>query len=306
MTTELFQRWIHHVHETVRIKGRKCLLLIDNAPVHKLDGDMQLPFLEVHFLPPNTTAFLQPLDSGIIRSFKAKYRSRLVRFHVDNFEWSRTNKFTLRDAMDNTRQSWEEVTNETIANCWTRTGIVPKPARIGDDSQEPALDDPSQQACIQLQEAIHDLRHCESRSREAATEYMENTSSLVEMTAAQTYLTVEEYLRMETDENADTPVQVFNKEEIVALVLNEQQEMVRRDEEAMERGQMEEEAELVSENSVEAVGLNAEEVSSLYAQLLRHWKAQPGASVSGTQEYQRIQECEKGILSQRQITAYFR
>ncbi|CAO3568651.1 unnamed protein product [Mortierella alpina] len=213
----------------------------------------------------------------------------------------------MRDALEKTRDSWEEVTKETIANCWRKTGIMPKPARNGDDTQEPALDDPSQEACTQLQDAIQDLRFCETRSREAAIEYMESTSSLIEVTPAQPYLSVEEYLRMETDENADTPVQVFDKAEIVELVLNEQQEMVRREEEAMEMDQrvVEEEGEELNETSAAGEGLNAEEVSSLYARLLLHWKAQPGAGVSGTQEYQRIQECEKGILSQRQITAYF-
>lgn len=53
---------------------------------------------------------------------------------------------------------------------------------------------------------------------------------------------MEEYLRIETDENTDTLVQVFNKM-VVELVVDEQQETVRREEEAMERGPIEQKEE---------------------------------------------------------------
>jgi len=49
--------------------NRKILLLVDNAPTHNL-LDIELTNVVIHYLPPNTTAFLQPLDAGIIHSFK--------------------------------------------------------------------------------------------------------------------------------------------------------------------------------------------------------------------------------------------
>lgn len=53
-------------------QNRTILLLADNAPTHLLDETIQLSNVNVHFLPPNTTAHLQPLDAGIINSFKVK------------------------------------------------------------------------------------------------------------------------------------------------------------------------------------------------------------------------------------------
>jgi hypothetical protein len=54
----------------MRLRRRKILLLVDNAPVHKINENVRLTNVAVHFLPPNTTAHLQPCDAGIIKSFK--------------------------------------------------------------------------------------------------------------------------------------------------------------------------------------------------------------------------------------------
>ena len=50
-------------------KNKSILLLADNAPTHLLNDDV-LSNIKVHYFPPNTTAHLQPLDAGIINSFK--------------------------------------------------------------------------------------------------------------------------------------------------------------------------------------------------------------------------------------------
>ena len=41
-----------------------------NASVHVINENLNLTNVTVHFLPPNTTAHLQPCDAGIINSFK--------------------------------------------------------------------------------------------------------------------------------------------------------------------------------------------------------------------------------------------
>ena len=47
----------------------KALLIIDNAPGHPTD--LTHPNVQVVILPPNTTSIIQPLDQGIISTFKA-------------------------------------------------------------------------------------------------------------------------------------------------------------------------------------------------------------------------------------------
>ena len=54
---------------------------IGNSP-----WEPHLTNIRVHYLPPNTTAHLQPLDAGIIRSFKAHYRQYYCRHVLDQFE----------------------------------------------------------------------------------------------------------------------------------------------------------------------------------------------------------------------------
>ncbi|XP_063243406.1 tigger transposable element-derived protein 4-like [Bacillus rossius redtenbacheri] len=58
------------------VQNRKIVLFIDQCPAHM--GNIQLRNTEVVFFPANCTSELQPLDLGIIQSFKFLYRKYLV------------------------------------------------------------------------------------------------------------------------------------------------------------------------------------------------------------------------------------
>ena len=60
------------------------LLLIDNAPGHP--QDLQHENVQVIFLPKNTTSLLQPLDQGIISTFKALYIKRAFTHILEQME----------------------------------------------------------------------------------------------------------------------------------------------------------------------------------------------------------------------------
>lgn len=49
--------------------------MIDNAPAHT--PSKSFSNITIKFNPPKMTAHIQPLDAGIIRSFKANYRKLL-------------------------------------------------------------------------------------------------------------------------------------------------------------------------------------------------------------------------------------
>lgn len=51
--------------------SRLCLLLIMLLGILLLFGDLQ-PNVKVVFLHPNTTSFIQPMDQGVIATFKAR------------------------------------------------------------------------------------------------------------------------------------------------------------------------------------------------------------------------------------------
>jgi len=70
MQRSIFKNWITRLNQEMRRRKRHILLLVDNVSTHQLDDSEQLSNIKLHFLPPNTTAHLQPLDQGIIYSFK--------------------------------------------------------------------------------------------------------------------------------------------------------------------------------------------------------------------------------------------
>jgi hypothetical protein len=74
MLITLFQEWILDFDRQVALKhgNQRVLLLLDNCTSHKLEG-LFLSHVDVHFLPPNTTSKIQPMDAGIIMSFKKHY-----------------------------------------------------------------------------------------------------------------------------------------------------------------------------------------------------------------------------------------
>ena len=70
MQVFIWNDYLKKLDAQMRLQNRKILLLVDNAPVHIVDEDVNLTNVTVHFLPPNTTSHLQPCDAGIINSFK--------------------------------------------------------------------------------------------------------------------------------------------------------------------------------------------------------------------------------------------
>jgi hypothetical protein len=73
MTIPPFQRWIDRLNNCMAIKVKSILLLVDNAPGHKI-SQLEYSNVKIAFLLPNTTSCLQLMDAGIIHSFKANYR----------------------------------------------------------------------------------------------------------------------------------------------------------------------------------------------------------------------------------------
>ena len=133
MTNPLFNEYLIDVNERMKRQGRKIILFIDNAPVHIIDSDTQasLDSVKVIFSPPNLTSLLQPLDGGIIRSFKARARKYsilklLMIIDEDNPDQHASDlakKFTVLDAINFVSRSWVEVTAETIAKCFRNSGF---------------------------------------------------------------------------------------------------------------------------------------------------------------------------------------
>jgi hypothetical protein len=79
MTGLICKEYLQWLNNEMRGQGRKFLLLMDNFLGHELavqlvGGLKGLSNVQIAWLPPNTTLHWQPMDQGIIASFKLQYR----------------------------------------------------------------------------------------------------------------------------------------------------------------------------------------------------------------------------------------
>lgn len=120
-------RYLTTFNTAMQSQNRRVVLLCDNASCHKVEG-LTLSHVEVVFLPPNLTAWLQPMDAGIIRAFKGKYRSLFAQHALDRDAAgiSEPYKIDQLEAMRLADSAWDDVSPETIQNCWRHTGICPE------------------------------------------------------------------------------------------------------------------------------------------------------------------------------------
>ena len=105
--------------------GRKTILLLDNTPSH-IVSNLTLRNTTIYFLPLNMTSHIQPMDAGIIMSFKSHYRCHFIRRLLEQYESETENKKI--DILTSIRfivQAWREVSSATIHNCFQHTGILP-------------------------------------------------------------------------------------------------------------------------------------------------------------------------------------
>ena len=65
-------------------QNRQVLLILDNVPCHP---SIELSNVDLLFLTPNTTAAAQPLDAGIIKCLKLKYRQALLNHLKKRYIW---------------------------------------------------------------------------------------------------------------------------------------------------------------------------------------------------------------------------
>ena len=149
MDSDLFEEWVRKLDRKFEQQNRKVVLIIDNCPAHPAIGGLKA--IQLFFLLPNTTAVTQPMDQGVIRSLKAKYRSRLIKLIIKAIDSNKDiPKINVLDAMKLLTLSWEDVTENTVQNCFAK-------ARISNDDQlrvQNDLDNPF----IELRSSIEELK----------------------------------------------------------------------------------------------------------------------------------------------------
>jgi hypothetical protein len=125
MTGLICEEYLRWLNTKMRSEGRKVLLLMDNFSGHELavqlvGGKTGLPNVRIEWLPLNTTSEWQPMDQGIIVSFKLQYRRQWITFMIREYERDKDPQkiANLLKAIQWTRIAWEQsVTPTTIKKC---------------------------------------------------------------------------------------------------------------------------------------------------------------------------------------------
>ena len=86
MRTEIMEDALRLLDCKVQLEHRKIILFLDNAPCHPETLQNNLKNIKLIFLLKRTSSQLQPLDAGIIRAFKCKYRKRLLKYVVSRID----------------------------------------------------------------------------------------------------------------------------------------------------------------------------------------------------------------------------
>src|SRR5690554_4786811 len=78
MTMPQFDKLLQGLDEDMQRQGRKIALLIDSAPGHGGGENIGLRNITLVRLPPGITSVTQPMDAGVIRSFKVLYSQEML------------------------------------------------------------------------------------------------------------------------------------------------------------------------------------------------------------------------------------
>ena len=112
----MFEERVKVVDRNFGAQKRKITVIIDNNPAHP--DVPALDWVELIFLLPNTTSITQPMNQGIIRSLKAKYRSLTVKKQIDALEkGNQLPKFSILSAMSMLTKALNSIPEITFTNC---------------------------------------------------------------------------------------------------------------------------------------------------------------------------------------------
>lgn len=108
---------------------KKAILLLDNATAHFYEDTLRSEDgnIRVHFLPPNTTALLQPLDQHVIKTMKQIYRKKLLLDLISKPGTDlneKLNTFNLKEVLFLISEAWNEVKETVITSAFQQ--ILPK------------------------------------------------------------------------------------------------------------------------------------------------------------------------------------
>lgn len=135
MNADIFSTWVTGENKRMAEKGRKILILLDNAASHNIEGMQKtkigdfdafvLSNITLVFFPASATPVVQPLEQGVIAALKLRYKRKLVAWTLasETFDFGAVD---LLQCMIWLVATWNDLDAETIRNAWRVADIFPR------------------------------------------------------------------------------------------------------------------------------------------------------------------------------------
>lgn len=164
MTRDIFTKWFYNefipsVRDYSQNKNitPSALLILDNAPSHHtlmtLESDDKL--IKTLFIPPNSTAIIQPMDQNVINILKKNYKKMLVEdLLLRDTVGEGLKDLNLKDVVFMIKNSWDSVSKKIIRQSWKHL----MPEILADQVNDADID-------ISIIETARHLKECENFDR---------------------------------------------------------------------------------------------------------------------------------------------
>ncbi|KFD66300.1 hypothetical protein M514_21587 [Trichuris suis] len=151
MTLSLFDDWFQNyfvpeTKEYCRRKGIqfKILLLLHSAPAHPRYISDVHPDVKVIYLPPSTTALIQPMDQDAIGAFKAHYLWRTFAQTLEALESGETlrefwKRYNILHAIQDMSAAWKNVPQNCMRGIW-KQALKTSADAVEDFDKDSAID----------------------------------------------------------------------------------------------------------------------------------------------------------------------
>ena len=118
MDPEILTEWLSMLNDQFASQKRNVLLLLDNFRDHQME---KYSNITIKFYPTNCSSVLQPLNQGIIESFKIKYRTQLImeKINVQGNEEDAPSIDVL-SGINKIKVAWDDVKQKTIVKCFKK------------------------------------------------------------------------------------------------------------------------------------------------------------------------------------------
>jgi len=126
MTAEIMEQWLRYFNADMRSQNRNVLIFLDNAACHP---NIELSNMKILMLHPNTTSITQPMEQGVIYTFKSYYRKFLLQSilcKMDNFSSAHqfAKSISVLDAVNWIALACDNVKPECVRNCFRKAGFL--------------------------------------------------------------------------------------------------------------------------------------------------------------------------------------